>query len=457
MGAVWEARNLALEIDVAVKLIRADLNKETFGIRLRQEARAAAKLGHPAIVRVFDVGETALGDPFIVMELLEGRSLGDVIGGSGQIDPRRAVQVLLPIVDALTVAHSKGIVHRDLKPDNVFLSLEQNGEQPKLLDFGIVKLEHDEGASHLTQVGTVLGSPDYLSPEQARGAEDIDHRVDIWSLGVTLYECVSGALPFVAPNYNALLCKIVEQEPVPITELGVPEPELWEIIRWGLAKPREARWQTMTEFGKALAGWLLAQGVLEDACGASLEARWFSRQTDPQGRPISSPRASLPSFSGVQSYPATPVRSASGTLVSEPHSQRAVVRSLPFAETVEQAVPRRRRWPLVLGAAAFFFAVGAGLVFATRTESRREVVSTASVPVVPVSSPVPVSPPALVSPPASAAPSPAPVAVSVEPQSSVSPPRRFLKGSPSKPLPEPSASPAPAVKPAPASDLLSPY
>jgi serine/threonine protein kinase len=455
MGAVWEARNLALEIDVAVKLIRADLNKETFGVRLRQEARAAAKLGHPAIVRVFDVGETELGDPFIVMELLEGRSLGALLVASGRIEPRRAVQLLLPIVDALSVAHSKGIVHRDLKPDNVFLSLDANGEQPKLLDFGIVKLEHDEGASHLTQVGTVLGSPDYLSPEQARGAEDIDHRVDIWSLGVTLYECVTGALPFVAPNYNALLYKILEHEPAPITELGVPEPELWDIIRFALVKSRDRRWQSMTELGKALAGWLFARGVLEDACGASLEARWLSRSTDPQGRPLSGARASFASFSGVGSYPSVPVRTGHGP--TEPRSQRAVVRSLPFAPTVEQSGPPRRRWPLVAGVLAAGVAVGVGIFFATREEptvtvvsDQREVSSLAT-------------PPSSVAPEVSVAEVPVPlVEPSTLPTSSSAPAASARARGRSRGVPavKPGASAAasePVAKPAPVEDLISPY
>ena len=450
MGAVWEARNLALDIDVAVKLIRADLNKETFGLRLKQEARAAAKLGHPSIVRVFDVGETALGDPFIVMELLEGRSLGDLIGAAGRIDARRAVQLLLPIVDALVVAHSKRIIHRDLKPDNVFLSLEQNVEQPKLLDFGIVKLEHDESDSHLTQVGTVLGSPDYMSPEQARGAEDIDHRVDIWSLSVTLYECVTGTLPFVAANYNALLYKIVEDEPLPITELGVPEPELWDILRFGLAKARDHRWQSMTELGKALAGWLFAQGVLEDACGASLEARWLSRNTDPAGRPLSDPRASFPSLSGVQSYPTIPVRT--GQSRSEPHSQRAVVRSLSFAATVEQNGARPRRWPLIAGGVLALLAMGAGIALLTRTEPAHTVASTASAPTLPTSSPVPVAPEV------SLENERVPVVEpSSEPKRSAPPPRKPAKNSPKKPAVGASSATPPAPKPGPLSDLISPY
>src|SRR5688572_19632520 len=163
MGSVWRARNTALDAPVAIKLIRADLNRDTLGVRLLQEARAAAKLGHPAIVRVFDVGQTERGDPFIVMELLEGHSFGSVLT-QGRVPPIQAVQTLLPIADALARAHAKGIVHRDLKPDNVFLVTDDERVQPKLVDFGIVKVEQRDGGSHLTQVGTVLGSPEYMSP-----------------------------------------------------------------------------------------------------------------------------------------------------------------------------------------------------------------------------------------------------------------------------------------------------
>lgn len=134
---VWQARNLALDACVALKVLREDGSNALQIRRLLQEARAAARLGHPAIVRVFDLGEAESGDPFLVMELLEGESLADRLVERGRMSPFEAVRVLLPIADALVAAHAKGIVHRDLKPDNVFLAIGSDSFQPKLLDFGI--------------------------------------------------------------------------------------------------------------------------------------------------------------------------------------------------------------------------------------------------------------------------------------------------------------------------------
>ena len=229
MGAVWRARNVALELPVALKLIRSSSNRENLQNRLLQEARAAAKLGHPAIVRVFDVGKTEHGDPFIVMELLQGESLGSVIATSGRIAATRAVQLLLPIADALSMAHAKRIVHRDLKPDNVFICKGDGQIQPKLVDFGIAKLDKGEG-TFTTQAGAVLGSPEYMSPEQARGEDDLDLRTDVWSFCVVLYEALTGQLPFKAANYHALLLMIVESTPPNIQSLAAGDAELSAII-----------------------------------------------------------------------------------------------------------------------------------------------------------------------------------------------------------------------------------
>jgi serine/threonine protein kinase len=299
MGAVWRASNLHLDLPVAIKLIRADLDRGALRARLQLEARSAAKLGHPAIVRVFDVGETEYGDPFIVMELLHGETLAEMLA-SGRLSAARAVQLLLPIVDALTVAHARGIVHRDLKPDNLLIAAEDQRVQPKILDFGIAKfaaLREDE--QRLTEAGTVVGSPIYMSPEQARGRDDVDYRTDIWSLCVVLYESITGKTPFAGSNYNALLRAIVEDEPTPVFEHAAGDAQLWEIVKKGLSKDRLDRQRSMAELGRGLATWLLSHGTTEDVCGTSLEAKWGSRVSDPllSGRAGSADaQPSIPSF-----------------------------------------------------------------------------------------------------------------------------------------------------------------
>ena len=281
MGAVWRASNLQLGLPVAIKLIRADLDRDALRARLQLEARSVAKLGHPAIVRVYDVGESELGDPFIVMELLHGQTLAQLLV-KGRLSAVRAVQLLLPIIDALLVAHARGIVHRDLKPDNLLIALEDQRTQPKILDFGIAKLTDPRDTNQrLTEIGTVVGSPDYMSPEQARGRDDVDYRTDIWSLCVVLYEAITGVPPFSAPNYNALLRTIVEDEPKSLADHAAGDAQLWDILKKGLAKDPTQRQPSMLELGRSLAAWLLSHGAAEDACNTSLESKWLSRASDP--------------------------------------------------------------------------------------------------------------------------------------------------------------------------------
>jgi eukaryotic-like serine/threonine-protein kinase len=283
MGAVWCARNIGLDASVAIKVVRSTGDASALRSRLLQEARAAAKLSHPAIVKVFDVGQTESGDPFIVMELLSGHSLGTILAAEGRLSSIQAVRTLLPIVDALWLAHGKGIVHRDLKPDNVFIVQDEATIQPKLVDFGIVKVQVAEGESQLTQDGVVLGSPDYMSPEQARGEDDVDHLTDVWALCVVLYEAISGSPPFKGSNYNALLRQIVEATPITLRELSLADDELSAIVSRGLSKERRLRYGSMGELGRALATWLASHGVHEDICGSTIDAKWL-RGTDPHGR-----------------------------------------------------------------------------------------------------------------------------------------------------------------------------
>jgi len=287
MGSVWVAENMALKANVALKLIRADVAEASANERFLSEARLAARLQHGAIVRVFDFGKTEHDEPFIVMELLEGETLGQRLSRLGAIDPTDLCQTLLPIIDALHSAHGHGVIHRDLKPDNVFIAkTDGGGVQPKLLDFGIAKLR-GESAFHttkLTQAGTLIGSPDYMSPEQARGETDLDPRSDVWALCVLAYECLVGKPPFHGDNYNALLWAIIHDEPVPITVFQAGDSDLWRILKTGFAKDRNVRWESARKLGEALAAWLESHGVVEDVCNRSLHASWLpaERPTRPE-------------------------------------------------------------------------------------------------------------------------------------------------------------------------------
>ncbi len=275
MGTVWLARNRLLEIDVAVKLIDIGRSgdQDVLVRRVLQEARTSARLAHPAIARVFDYGQTTLGDPFIVSEFLRGESLEARLERSGAMDPIEAVRMLLPIADALTAAHAEDIVHRDVKSGNIFLSRDNHGKiQPKLLDFGVANFVSDK--VKITHVGALLGTPGYMPPEQARGIE-VDFRADVWAICVVLYEMLTGQLPFSGTNYNALLYAIINHPPQPLAAHGVNDADLQLLIDHGLRKNPDQRWSAMRELGEALALWLYERGVRVDICGASLRNTWL--------------------------------------------------------------------------------------------------------------------------------------------------------------------------------------
>lgn len=349
MGEVWLAHNQTLDIDVAVKLIRTqDEVSEEMTDRLLTEARAAARLGHPAIVRVNDFGKTERGDPFIVMERLRGEDLADTLTQVGRLSAIKAVRTLLPIVHALAAAHTKGIVHRDLKPENIYLAKTDEGQiHPKLVDFGIAKLEA-RYPGHVAQTGALLGSPLYMSPEQARG-DDVDHRADIWALGVVLYELVAGRPPFEGKNYNAVLYSIVANPPTSLVDLGVGDTELWAILERALQKDPDRRWYSMRDFGEALATWLEDHGVTDDITGASLQTTWL--QWKKEGDQL----ASAPPTAGPESTSAPPTTAN----IPPPPALPARLRQ----DTLKTARTRRsQHLPLaVAGGAVILIAVAAAV------------------------------------------------------------------------------------------------
>jgi serine/threonine-protein kinase len=281
MGAVWLARNLKLDVDVAIKLIHAERVTAETAERLLQEARAAARIDHRSIVRVFDFGETELDDPFIVMEVLTGESLRALLARKGRLPATQVVRTLLPIASALVEAHANEIVHRDLKPENVMLVPEPSGGMvPKLLDFGIAQSRRNREESEDAPIGMIAGTPAYMSPEQMGGRDVVDEGADVWALAVMLYEAMTGRLPFAGPNHAALMFAIMTEEPTPIMAELAGDARLWGILECALAKQSSAR-PTMKAFGRALAEWAIDSGIDSDLSGASLAAHWVDDTKHP--------------------------------------------------------------------------------------------------------------------------------------------------------------------------------
>jgi serine/threonine-protein kinase len=376
MGDVWLAHNDTLDIDVAIKLIRGELATPEMAERLLQEARAAARLGHPAIVRVNDFGKTDRGDPFIVMEMLEGEDLAEALAARGRLSAVIAVRTLLPIAHALSVAHNKGIVHRDLKPENVFLAKSDDGKlQPKLVDFGVAKLERVQ-EQRLTQSREVVGSPLYMSPEQARG-DEVDHRADIWALAVVLYEAITGRAPFEGKNYNALLYSIISNPPTPTMELGGGDAELWAILERGFRKEADQRWFSMRDFGEALAHWLDDHGVHEDITGASLSATWLAWKKDTD-------ELQQPPAWGEDGARPSPTRELPAPPELTPEIRARVI-------TIRKSRPPAARRFMAAAVAAGVAALLGIALFAQRSTPHAEAASPSAAPALPVAARVPVA------------------------------------------------------------------
>ncbi len=259
MGAVYKAEQPEMNRFVAVKILHSKyLARADLVSRFRREARAMSHLSHPNTARVFLYGQLEDGACYFVMEYMEGRNLAQVVRAEGPMDPERAINVMVQVCGALEEAHNQGIIHRDLKPENIFLTV-QGGIQdfPKVLDFGLAKVTERQmrpGSMILTQEGMVFGTPEFMSPEQARG-EPLDARSDIYSLGAILYELVTGKLPFDAKQPMDYINMHINEPPIPLVE-RVPgkefPPGIQDVITKSLEKNRDSRFSSAAEFGQAL-------------------------------------------------------------------------------------------------------------------------------------------------------------------------------------------------------------
>ncbi len=257
MGTVYRALHLLMDKPVAVKVLRRDLAAAGEAVaRFRREARSASRLDHDHCIRVTDFGQSEDGLLYLVMELLDGESLGQVVR-RGPLPSARVASIGMAVAEALAHAHELGIIHRDLKPDNIFLARRPRGrELVKVLDFGLAKLVSDAALGpSITRDGTVFGTPEYMAPEQAEG-DTLDGRTDLYALGCVLYEMLTGDVPFTAPGFVALLTKQVSDIPEPPRarrpDLDIPEG-LAQIVLRCLQKKPDERYATATELAEALA------------------------------------------------------------------------------------------------------------------------------------------------------------------------------------------------------------
>lgn len=451
MATVVAARHLHLNEQVAIKMLRPELAQDA-GIveRFLREARAAVRLKGEHVTRVLDVGILPDGAPFLVMELLVGIDLAELIKARTVLSPPEAADCVLQVCEALAEAHAGGIVHRDIKPSNLFITTRPDGSPlVKVLDFGISKVQFDNQVSNLTQ-NSVVGTPSYMSPEQLRALPSVDHRTDIWSLGIVLYRLLAGHRPFKADSMSALAIQCAT-EPTPTLTIPMP-PGLDAIVYRCLEKDPALRYQSVAELAYALApyaGDARAAAMVVDRTRSIL--RWTPPAPMPMPMPMPVPvaapvRAPMPAFP-VPVPPAEPTTLGSSAAAIYP----VLRRSAP--------PPRKRGW-VIGGVAIGVVAITLGIAGLVSRGGSEPAAAAQPAPRGPIVEPIdeasapttsdPASDPASAasaSPPAAA---PAPVAPGSAPApASTAPVAASTSAAPgSAPAPAPSAARDPAAQPA---------
>jgi len=325
MGSVWEGRHASLGTRVAIKFIDQEYtgSKEA-QTRFVNEARAAASIQSKHAIHIHDHGVTEDGRPYMVMELLDGEPLDKRIERLGRLSLQETARILVQVCRGLQRAHDAGIIHRDLKPENIFLvrSPDDDDEIAKVLDFGIAKIKGlpgEKGLTSSTKTGAVLGTPYYMSPEQARGLRTIDHRSDLWSLGVIAYKCLTGVLPFEGESVGDLLVKICTS-PVPVPSMTMPglPPAFDAWFARTLDREPARRFASASELAEALA---VSAGLSVRRAASSLPGAGQTRPLVSSNAPppyVPSEGLTPPPAAGLTSAPfvtsAQPPKSGRGAL-----------------------------------------------------------------------------------------------------------------------------------------------
>lgn len=281
MGAVYEGENVRIHRRVAIKVLHAGVAANGDAVaRFEREAQAAGRIGSEHIVEVLDLGQLADGERYMVMEFMDGESLSSRIHKSGRLTAAQVYPIAIQMLEGLGAAHSAGIIHRDLKPDNVYLVRSKKGHTDfvKLLDFGISKFNVMGGEFSMTRTGAVMGTPYYMAPEQAKGAKDIDTRVDIYAAGVILYEAVSGQVPFNADTFNELIFKIVLESPPPVEQVAPGlDPGFAAIVSKAMARDLTERFASCEDFLAALNAWAQSHASQAPIAGQGAQAGQAAR------------------------------------------------------------------------------------------------------------------------------------------------------------------------------------
>jgi len=299
MGTVVEATHAPSGRRVALKFLHDELlDHPTIPQRFAREVELATSLTTAHVARTFGVERTPHGTPFMIMELLDGRDLNGLLRGEGKLAPARASRLISQACEALEEAHARGIVHRDLKPENLFITVAADGNDwVKVLDFGISKIADDEAGAakpKLTRVGTTVGTPEYMAPEQLRGAKDLDGSADVYSLGCVLYEALTGRRPFTASRYDELVRLICTTDPTPLAQLRPDLPPAFcEVVGRAMARDRKQRIQSARALRESLAPWSSnrrSEGTLVMEPPPSVP----NRPSPPAAVPTSQPVAPVP-------------------------------------------------------------------------------------------------------------------------------------------------------------------
>lgn len=382
MGVVWAARHLTLETDVAVKLIRPERVAADPGLvaRFEREAKATARIAHPHVVQIMDYGAVGDAVPYIVMELLRGFTLAELLVSGGRLSFATTRSLVSQVGSALESAHERGVVHRDIKPHNIFITEESRGYPLfiKVLDFGVAKMLGDTqvpgSSAALTETGTVIGSPPYMSPEQLEGSKDVDLRADLWSLGVIVYEALTGAQPFVGGSFVAVGAAVLKGKYRPASEL---RPNLPPSIDDWFAKALSLDPNDRFPSARAMVDAFEALdnppgGSLSPAQGADTEA------SDVFGADDAAPQEAQATQRGSSPTPEPSVTasSAAGRTVSHaPLAKRpepadgGTIQAPGAAGPVGARWSRRRRFALITTALALCAAIAGGIGLSARART----------------------------------------------------------------------------------------